>query len=268
MNATTGKCIAFYLSLTLLLLPISLYAECQITLTWDPNSPAPDGYRVYQRESGASYNYNLFTDTGQATNCPVSGLSDNTTYHFVVRAYAGSDESGNSNEATYTCGSSGGSTGGTTGGNSTPPAQPMAVSPSDQTVDVSLRPTLTTSSFIDHDAGDYHAQTRWMIYRLDDDACVLDTTSSSALTSLTVPASTLSPFTSYYWTACYYDQNGSASTPSQACDFTTLQASVSNDTNEEPANDPPASLSTSGSSGGSGGGGGGGCFIKTMISHR
>lgn len=264
--AVTGKCPALYIFfLSLLLLPISLHAECQISLNWEPTTPGPDGYRLYQRQSGQTYDYNIFTDIGKSTNCSVVGLSDHTTYHFVVRAYAGTAESGNSNEATYTCGSQ--NTGGTTG-NSNPPAQPMAISPSDQAVDVSLEPTLTTSAFIDHDTGDYHAQTRWMIYRLEDDELVLDTTSGSALTSLTVPSSTLSSFTSYYWRACYFDQNGNASSQSPACDFTTMQASANGSEPNDSQNNTSASLSGSGSSSGSGGGSGIGCFIQSVLGNR
>ena len=265
LNAVSVRCLAFYLFLTMFLLPICLYAECRIDLTWDPNIPAPDGYRVYQRESGKSFNENIYTDTGPSTIYTISGLTDNTTYHFVVRAYVGSEESANSNEATYDC--NGGSTGGATNSSSNPPRQPLAVAPPNQTVDVSLRPTLTTSAFIDHDPGDYHAQSRWTIYRLDDDACVFDVTSSSDLTSVTVPSSTLLPFTSYYWSVCYLDQNGDMSAPSQAFDFTTLQASAGEPDNTQ--NDSSASLSSNRNSSGSGSGSSGlGCFIQTLFGVR
>jgi hypothetical protein len=263
LSAIRLGCFASLLYLVLLLVPAGLYAECQVTLSWDANQPTPDGYRLFQRKSGESFNYHNFTDVGLSTSRTVSGLSDSTTYHFVVRAYVGSVESGDSNEAAYVC-SGGGDSGAVIA--SKPPLQPVAVSPADQTMDVSLRPTLTTSTFIDHDPGDYHAKTRWVIYRLDDDACVLDTTSTSALTRLKVPASTLSPFTSYYWSVTYFDQNGDMSMPSQACDFTTLQTTDAGTNNTQ--NDAPAALSTSTSSGSGssgGGSGGGGCFIQTLF---
>lgn len=256
MVATRKRCIAS-LCLIFILIPFSLHAECQVSLTWDPNTPNPTGYRLYQREADTQFNYEISTDVGQNTTYTVSGLTEGTTYHFVVRAYLGADESGNSNEATYFCNSSG------AGASSNPPRQPLLLAPSHNTPDVSLQPTLTTSAFIDHDAGDYHAQTRWMVYRLDDDACVLDTTSASALTSFTIPSSILSPFTTYYWTACYFDQNGSMSTPAQTSDFTTQQAAE-----QDPEHGPSASLSTSTSSGGGSGGGGGGCFIQTLLETR
>jgi hypothetical protein len=260
-NAIRLGCIVSLFYIALLLVPGGLYADCQVTLAWDANNPTPDGYRLFQRASGDSYNYHNFSDVGASTRHTVSGLSDGTTYHFVVRAYVGSEESGDSNEATYTCN---GSTGGAVT-TSNPPLRPVAVTPADQAMDVSLRPTLTASTFIDHDAGDYHAKTRWVIYRLDDDACVLDTTSTSALTRLKVPASTLSSFTSYYWSVTYYDQNGDMSAPSQSSTFTTLQTTDAGTDNTQ--NNAPAALSTSSGSGSTGGGsgGGGGCFIQTLF---
>jgi hypothetical protein len=265
LNAVSLSSYVFVFCLVLLLVPAGLYAQCQITLSWDSNTPTPDGYRLYQRVSGASYNYNYYTDIGLSTTAPVSGLADNTSYAFVVRAYVGGQESGNSNEVTYYC--AGGTTGGTTSGSSSPPLQPIAIAPSDNAQDVSLRPTLTTSTFIDHDIGDFHAQTRWMIYRLDNDTCVFDNTSSTNLTRITVPPSILQPFTSYYWSVCYFDQSGNISAPSQACDFTTLQAAAGTD-DDTPTN-TSASLSTSSSGGGSAGGGSGsGCFIQTLFGIR
>jgi hypothetical protein len=41
----------------LLLLAPMAFADEQVTLQWDPNSPGPDYYSLYQREEGESYNY-------------------------------------------------------------------------------------------------------------------------------------------------------------------------------------------------------------------
>ena len=255
IEAAPKRCLAFFCFI-FILLPTSLHAECQVTLTWDPNNPTPEGYRLYQRESDTQYNYQSFTDVGPYTSYTVSGLTEGDTYHFVVRAYIGAEESGNSNEATFECNTA--SAGNLPNPDSNPPIQPLLLAPSHNAPDVSIEPTLTTSTFIDHDAGDYHLKTRWMIYRLEDDVCVLDTTSSTALTSFTVPPSTLTPFTAYYWTACYFDQNGSMSALAQTSDFTTQQAAQ-----EDPENRPTA-LSTS-DSGSTGGGSGSGCFIQALL---
>jgi len=70
----------------------------QVTLAWDSNNPTPDGYRVYSRVEGRTYNYSSPAWTGATTTATIANLADNTTYYCVVRAYVGSEESGNSNE--------------------------------------------------------------------------------------------------------------------------------------------------------------------------
>jgi chitinase len=85
----------------LLSLPLAVSAA-QVILQWDANSPAPDGYRLYQRLSGQSYNYNAPVCNGAGTACAIDGLTDGATYYFVVRAFEGSDQSGDSNEVQYT----------------------------------------------------------------------------------------------------------------------------------------------------------------------
>ena len=73
----------------------------QATLAWDANDPAPDGYRLFQRSEGQSYNYSTPVWSGATTSAAVDNLTDGTNYYFVVRAYQGSDESGDSNEVSY-----------------------------------------------------------------------------------------------------------------------------------------------------------------------
>lgn len=241
----------FYIFICFILLgfPLHLYAECQITLEWLPNGAAPDGYRLYEREEGDDYSEKHYYDVGQESSCMISGLTENSTYHFVVRAYAGSDASDYSNEATYDCT--------TTSSNNdpSPPTQPATISPADTSQNISLEPTLTSGEFQDPDAGDVHAQTRWQIYRLDNDECIYDVISNSDLTALDVPPETLEPFTAYYWTVRYYSQNGGISEPSPTSDFTT--------SNEV---DSTASLSgVVGGSNGSSDGLGVGCFIQTLF---
>jgi hypothetical protein len=241
-----SKCLVGLVCIIMLGLTPNAQADCQVTLSWDANSPTPDGYRLFQRESGSTYDYSDYTDIGKQTSYTVSGLTDDTIYHFVVRAYVGSEESGDSNEAVFNCGSGSAPTGGN------PPSRPTTTTPTDGALDISLQPRLTTSAFYDPDSGDYHAQTRWQIFRLDDDACVYDVVSNSDLTTLTVPSFTLDSFTAYYWTVRYYDQNGKVSAPAPNAEFTTLQSE-----------DEESSLSDN--SGGSGGGGGSaGCFISTL----
>ena len=91
--------------LLLLLTPLQILAA-QVTLAWDANAPTPDGYCVYQREQGQAYDYAhpVWPSDGAdhtETTCVIDGLTDGTTYYFIVRAHDAADESGDSNEVMY-----------------------------------------------------------------------------------------------------------------------------------------------------------------------
>jgi hypothetical protein len=73
----------------------------QVTLAWDANVPTPDGYRIFARAEGSSYNYNSPNWSGSTQSGTIYNLRDNATFYFVVRAYVGNDESGDSNEVSY-----------------------------------------------------------------------------------------------------------------------------------------------------------------------
>lgn len=74
----------------------------QVTLAWDANDPAPDGYLIFKRLAGQDYNYSEPAWRGKATTCTIDGLIPGQTYYFVARAFQGSDMSGDSNEVSYT----------------------------------------------------------------------------------------------------------------------------------------------------------------------
>jgi hypothetical protein len=59
-----------------------------------------DGYKLFWRHEGQSYNYGAPAWQGTALTGSISGLTDQRTY-FVVRAYNSKEESGDSNEAIY-----------------------------------------------------------------------------------------------------------------------------------------------------------------------
>ena len=78
----------------------------QVTLTWSDRNKSVDGYRVYKRTEGQTFNYAkpAWPTDGRnhpQTSCTLSNLADGTNYYFVVRAYADDNQSGNSNEVTY-----------------------------------------------------------------------------------------------------------------------------------------------------------------------
>ena len=68
----------------------------EVMLAWDPNHPAPDGYRIYQRTEGQSYDYSQPSWTGADTSGTIYNLDWDTTYYFVVRAYDDALESADS----------------------------------------------------------------------------------------------------------------------------------------------------------------------------
>jgi len=94
------------LAIIILLFTSAFAHAAQVTLAWNPNNPAPEGYRVFQRLDGGGYDYTspVWPQTGdnqQLTTCTIGDLADNTNYYFVVRAYVGNDQSGDSNEVTF-----------------------------------------------------------------------------------------------------------------------------------------------------------------------
>lgn len=112
MKQHTIKKYAFWILLgTALSLIIALVCAIQanagqVTLAWDPNNPTPDGYHLYQRIEGGTYDFTkpAWPTDGQnhqETTCTISDLTEGQTYYFVVRAYVGAEESSNSNEVAY-----------------------------------------------------------------------------------------------------------------------------------------------------------------------
>jgi len=103
MQAATESTVKVFLStIAVVLASATLALGANVTLRWDANDPAPEGYRVFARESGASYNYSTPIWEDNQTECTLIGLTEGTTYHFVVRAYDGDLESADSAEVTYT----------------------------------------------------------------------------------------------------------------------------------------------------------------------
>ncbi len=72
-----------------------------VTLAWDANSPVPDGYRIFVRTDGQAYDYDNSAWQGMATTCTIDGLSENTNYYIVARAFRGAGESSDSNEVQF-----------------------------------------------------------------------------------------------------------------------------------------------------------------------
>ena len=72
------------------------------TLMWAPNSPVPDGYRLYMRTEGEAYDYGSPVWEGAQRQATIENLPNGMTYYFVVRAFISNDESNDSNEVSVT----------------------------------------------------------------------------------------------------------------------------------------------------------------------
>ncbi|MCB2145406.1 MAG: PKD domain-containing protein [Deltaproteobacteria bacterium] len=93
---------AFLASIVFIAVSVSFAYSANVTLQWDANDPAPEGYRVFAREGSQSYNYDYPIWENNLTTCTLTGLTEGVTYHFVVRAFDGGLESADSEEVSYT----------------------------------------------------------------------------------------------------------------------------------------------------------------------
>jgi len=119
-----------------------------------------------------------------------------------------------------------------------PPDTPTNSLPANGATNQSLTPSLTSSAFSDPDAGDTHQASQWQITTTSGDysSPVYDSgTDVSNLTLITIPASTLSSGTTYYWHVRYQDDNSNWSSYSTETSFTTSY-SPSTPTNSSPSN--------------------------------
>ena len=71
-----------------------------VDLAWDSPSEggAVEGYKIYWKEAGGSYNDTDSMRVNGATSGTVSGLDESNTYYFIVEAYNAAGFSPPSNE--------------------------------------------------------------------------------------------------------------------------------------------------------------------------
>ena len=73
-----------------------------VRISWDPNDPAPEGYRVFRRGAGQSYDYSAPAWQGPESPATIDAPPFGVTHYYVVRAYDGDLESIDSDEVSYT----------------------------------------------------------------------------------------------------------------------------------------------------------------------
>jgi hypothetical protein len=106
------------------------------------------------------------------------------------------------------------------GQNSLAPDAPLLTSPIEDSV-VSAMAVLQTGPFNSPVAGTAHAKTRWQVFRDEDDICVLDIQSATALTRLPLPKLVLDEGTPFFWRAQFIDSAGVVSAWSDYENFST-----------------------------------------------
>ncbi|MFO7716642.1 choice-of-anchor U domain-containing protein [Desulfosarcina sp.] len=260
LQPTLARIIAIIVPIVLLHASISAMAA-SVTLRWDPNTPTPEGYRVFARRSDQAYNYSQPHWQGKADTCTLNTLADQSEYFFVVRAYDGPMESADSIEAHYIPPVSDSDNDGMPDnweidfglnpamddadgdldgdgisnrdeyraglkpdhpGAGNAPVQPAAIHPESEAL-VKHDPVLDAGNFSDTD-GDAHIATQWQIFDAGSEACLLDAVSDSRLNDLKIPLLLLKGDTRYYWRARFFDSGGKASLWSLETHFITEAA--------------------------------------------
>ena len=103
MNLFTRSYLKVFFASIVIIAGIATFAHsANVSLRWDANVPAPEGYRVFYRQGAQSYNYHNPLKQIALTTCTLTGLNEGVTYYFVVRAYDGELESADSEEVSYT----------------------------------------------------------------------------------------------------------------------------------------------------------------------
>jgi hypothetical protein len=104
MKLLLGKKKLKILFLLLLIgIPLISKADVKVTLQWESNDPLIDGYQIFCREEGESYDYKNFLWQGDHSfnQYTIDGLDEDKTYYFVMRSFIGDHVSHDSNEVCY-----------------------------------------------------------------------------------------------------------------------------------------------------------------------
>ena len=110
------------------------------------------------------------------------------------------------------------------------PNTPTNSSPADAAVGQQSTVTLTSSAFSDSDGGDTHLASQWQVSITSGDygtPLYDSSTDTTNLTSLLLPATTLSNNTTYYWHVRHQDNNSAWSSYSTETEFTVSAKSAS-----------------------------------------
>ncbi len=91
---------SFLIILFLCLFPITSSAS-GVTISWAENDSPVDGYLIFLRSEGRTYDYMAPDWSGVETSCTLEDLED-SVYYFTIRAYSDEEESEDSDEVKVT----------------------------------------------------------------------------------------------------------------------------------------------------------------------
>lgn len=235
-------------------------AMADVTIRWTPNSPPPEGYRVFARRSDQLYDYSRPDWEGRGTTCTIENIEDQTDYFFVVQAYDGLSVGEYSSETQYIPDDY----------TNQKPEMDIASTPEEEDVyadrhhmseeiaindndgvvaipatddasfgeaplppdplfpesyaRVESNPLLYVDDYLDTD-GDDHAATQWQLFDTRSGACLLDLITDRRLTQMKVPIDLLMDNTvTYHWRVRFFDNRGRVSDWSETTYFTTRAA--------------------------------------------
>ena len=209
-----------WLCSALLLLCIANSSEAlNVTIEWDPNAEAVDGYKIYYQADTAGPPFNGTgadqgpspIDVKNVTTFSITGLPDGPVYYFAVTAYKGTLESGYSNVV---------STG--TGSSDTTAPTVTSVNPANGSTDVAIDTPITVVFSEAMDASSIAAST----FMLDNGATGTVTYDSNSRTASYSPSGGLNNNTIYTATVTtgVKDTAGNAIASDYSWSFTTVAA--------------------------------------------
>ena len=221
--AWTSTCIV---PLFILLTIISTTAA-SVKISWSPNHPAPEGYRVFTRRSDQYFNYTLPDWEGCETSCTIDGLEDQTAYYFVIQAFDGQMDGDYSAEIQYLPPEI---TDQETRIDSDPQNENSVILnrtiPDDRHIEAPLSPPIPLSSeFYMEDVnylflnlkvqapagGHLPTVTHWQIYETQSGDCALDFITDRQLSRLRVSNLPFYDGRTYHWRARFFDSQGRVS---------------------------------------------------------
>ena len=229
------------------LLTIISASAASVKISWTPNDPPSEGYRVFARRSDQVFDFSIPDWEGSETSCTIDDLEDHTEYFLVVQAFDGDLEGEYSAEIHYVPPDIAHQEPTAVDGEDNdlrednvvgqnadkafafdalsdyayfqePPLPPVPIS-SEFSFEAEYNLILNIEDHADPD-GNPPAATHWQIYETRSGNCVLDLITDNRRSQLKVTDLLFDEGMTYYWRARFYDSQGMVSEWSETIFFT------------------------------------------------